>query len=149
LRIKYFDYKLDKYTQNLSRLGFSKQVEEFRNKAKIKQKQCENDIVKEKDKIKIDDTLVCYVKYSSSIIILILGILFQQCINMGLDVRNIKNVDQLLSLNNPKKDKAINEIATNAYNDYKDFIYTVYKKDKRIADRIINEINNGFKQNRS
>jgi hypothetical protein len=146
IKIKLFDYKLDKYTRNLSRLGFS-QVEELKEKAKVQRGICESSIRKEDNKIKIDETLACYVKYSSTIILLIMGALIESNQKVGVNMNGVKTIDQLININDGRQDKAINEIATNAYRDYKQFIFIAYNsKDKNISKKIINELNNGLKQ---
>lgn len=141
LRIKLFDYKLDKYTTNLSRLGFS-EIEELREKAKVKRNQCELNIKREQNKIKFDDTVRCYVKYVSFIIIGIVKTQLKQYKSVGINTKNFRNINQILNFNDSRKDMGVNEIAYNAYKDYKDFIYTVYNKDVNVAKKIIIDLDN-------
>jgi hypothetical protein len=144
VRIKMFDYKLNKYIENLSRLGQS-DIIDLKGKILVQRNQCESNIKREDNKIKVKEPVRCYINYASAILILIIGALYNSSQNNGIDLKRIQTVEQLLSNNDGRKDKGINEIAKKAFTDYKEFIEVIFN-DKSVTSKIINDLNSKFKQ---
>jgi hypothetical protein len=144
IKVKFFDMKLDKYIENLSRLGFS-QTTDLKNKAISQRTQCESNIRREEGIFKIKDPLKCYVNYSSVIIMIIVSALAESCLKNGVNISNVKSIGQLISLKDNRKDRGVNEIAVKAYTDYKEFIAVVFNNNATVQ-KITKDLDDKFKQ---
>jgi hypothetical protein len=138
LLIRDHDNRIIRTISNYSKL-ISDDLNKYKDELDSKKNTCNSNETIESGTFKIDNSIICYIKYSASFLLFFSIINLKLLSEKNIDIRNIRNIDEIINLD---KNNISRELLSSSKEDF-DNLINVLIPNNDLKKTFYNDLNNG------